>query len=170
MYSRRDFTIFGLTLAGGIAGLKAVSGGLGGSAAADAGTKFEITKTEDEWRRTLTPGQFSVLRQEWTEPAGSSPLDAIYKPGTYVCAGCSLPLYSSETKFHSGTGWPSFWKPLDNAIGTSEDHKMLMTRTEVHCRRCGGHLGHVFNDGPKPTGLRYCMNGLALKFEPKTEG
>ncbi|MBA2127468.1 peptide-methionine (R)-S-oxide reductase [Hyphomicrobium methylovorum] len=168
MYSRRDFAILGLTLAGGAAAYKAISGGTGqGSIAANAAEKFEITKTESEWRRILTPGQFSVLRREWTEPPGSSPLDANDKPGTYVCAGCALALFSSETKFHSGTGWPSFWKPLDNAVGTNVDKSMMMTRTEVHCRRCGGHLGHVFEDGPKPTGLRYCMNGLALKFEPK---
>ncbi len=129
--------------------------------------QFEITKTEEEWKKLLTPEQFNVLRKHGTEYAFSSPLDKNYAPGTYHCAGCDLPVYSSETKFDSGTGWPSFWKPIDDAIGTSEDRGFFMVRTEVHCRRCGGHLGHVFDDGPPPTGLRYCMNGVALKFVPK---
>lgn len=127
---------------------------------------FEITKTEEEWRRRLTPQQFKVLREHGTERAGTSPLDKQYADGTYDCAGCDLPLFSSKTKFDSRTGWPSFYAPLDNAVGTSIDSSWLMKRTEVHCRRCGGHLGHVFDDGPKPTGLRYCMNGVALKFIP----
>jgi peptide-methionine (R)-S-oxide reductase len=126
--------------------------------------EFEVTKTEAEWRTALTPAQFNVLRQHGTEPPFSSPLDKQFTPGTYHCAGCDLPLFSSDTKFNSGTGWPSFYAPIDNAIGTTEDHSLLMTRTEVHCRRCGGHLGHVFDDGPAPTGKRYCMNGVALKF------
>lgn len=129
-------------------------------------TKFEIEKTDEEWKRLLTPEQYAVLRKHGTEYAGSSPLDKVYAPGAYNCAGCDLPLFSSETKYDSTTGWPSFWAPLDNAIGTSSDRTLWMTRTEVHCRRCGGHLGHVFEDGPKPTGLRYCMNGVALKFKP----
>jgi peptide-methionine (R)-S-oxide reductase len=129
--------------------------------------KFEITKAEAEWRKILTPEQFRVLRQHGTERAGTSPLDKQYGKGTYVCAGCSLPLFTSETKFNSGTGWPSFYAPITNAIGTTVDRSLFMTRTEVHCRRCGGHLGHVFNDGPKPTGQRYCMNGVALKFTPQ---
>ncbi len=108
-----------------------------------------------------------MLREHGTERAGTSPLDKEYRPGTYLCAACDLPLYSSNTKFDSGTGWPSFWAPIEGAIGTSEDRSFLfLVRTEVHCRRCGGHLGHVFNDGPQPTGLRYCMNGAALKFVP----
>jgi peptide-methionine (R)-S-oxide reductase len=131
---------------------------------------FEITKTPEEWRRLLTPEQFRVLREHGTERAGTSPLDKNYAAGTYECAGCSLPLFSSETKFNSGTGWPSFYKPLDNAVGDTVDKSYFMTRTEIHCRRCGGHLGHVFEDGPKPTGLRYCMNGVALKFVPKATG
>ena len=131
-------------------------------AAEDA--RFEFVRTEDEWRRLLTPEQFHVLRQHGTERAGSSPLDKEYGAGTYHCAGCDLPLFSSETKYDSRTGWPSFWKPLEGAIGTTEDNAFFMERTEVHCSRCGGHLGHVFEDGPPPTGLRYCMNGLALKF------
>jgi peptide-methionine (R)-S-oxide reductase len=107
-----------------------------------------------------------VLRRHGTERAGTSPLNHEKRKGTFACAGCDLPLFSSATKFESGTGWPSFWQPLENAIGTSVDKAFFMTRTEVHCRRCGGHLGHVFEDGPKPTGLRYCMNGVALKFTP----
>ena len=128
--------------------------------------KFEIMLSDAEWRKRLTPQQYAVLRKENTEEPGSSPLLKEKRKGTYVCAGCGLPLYSSATKFESGTGWPSFWKPLPNAIGTREDNKLFFTRTEVHCRRCGSHIGHVFDDGPKPTGLRYCMNGLALKFRP----
>lgn len=126
--------------------------------------KFEVTKTEEEWRRMLTPEQYYILREHGTERAGTSPLNREKRSGEFVCAGCGLPLFSSETKYESGTGWPSFWKPLDNAVGTSVDRSFFMTRTEVHCRRCGGHLGHVFEDGPKPTGLRYCMNGAAMKF------
>lgn len=129
-----------------------------------ANNEFEITKTEEEWRKTLTPEQFHVLRKHGTERAGTSPLDKQYAQGTYVCAGCDLPLFSSETKFNSGTGWPSFYAPLEEAIETTTDKSFFMTRVEVHCRRCGGHLGHVFNDGPAPTGKRYCMNGVALKF------
>ena len=126
--------------------------------------KFEVTHTEAEWRRRLTPHQYNILREQGTEPPGSSPLNHLFKKGTYSCAGCDLPLFSSETKFDSGTGWPSFWKPLAGAVGTTTDLDLGMERTEVHCRRCGGHLGHVFNDGPPPTGLRYCMDGVALKF------
>src|SRR5207342_1390997 len=111
----------------------------------------------------LTPAQYSVLRLQGTERPFSSPLDFEERPGTYACAGCDLPLFSSTTKYDSRTGWPSFWQPLADAVGTSEDTFLAMKRTEVHCRRCGGHLGHVFNDGPPPTGLRYCMNGVALK-------
>lgn len=126
--------------------------------------KFEITKSEAEWRKTLTPEQFDVLRQQGTEAPYSSPLDKQLAKGTYQCAGCNLPLFASQTKFDSGTGWPSFFTPLKDAVQTLEDHSLMETRIEVHCRRCGGHLGHVFNDGPPPTGKRYCMNGVALKF------
>jgi peptide-methionine (R)-S-oxide reductase len=127
---------------------------------------FEVQKSEDEWRRLLTPAQYDVLRKEGTERAGTSPLNKEKRKGTFACAGCDLPLFSSDTKYESGTGWPSFWQPLPNAVGTTTDTSFLMKRTAVHCRRCGGHLGHVFDDGPKPTGLRYCMNGAAMKFLP----
>ena len=129
--------------------------------------QFEVTKTETEWRETLTPEQFHVLRKHGTERAGTSPLDKTYDQGTYFCAGCGQPLFSSDTKFNSGTGWPSFYQPLEEAIETNVDRSFFMTRVEVHCSRCGGHLGHVFNDGPAPTGQRYCMNGVALKFVPQ---
>jgi peptide-methionine (R)-S-oxide reductase len=127
---------------------------------------FEVTHTEEEWKKMLTSEQFRVLRKHGTERAGSSPLNHEKRKGIYHCAGCNLPVYSSETKFDSGTGWPSFWAPLDHAVGTTTDRSFFMTRTEVHCRRCGGHLGHVFDDGPRPTGQRYCMNGVAMTFEP----
>jgi len=125
---------------------------------------FEVEHTDEQWKSLLTREQYEVLRHEGTERAFSSPLDFEKRSGTYACAGCELPLFSSRTKFDSGTGWPSFWKPLANAVGTRSDDSYGMRRTSVHCRRCGGHLGHVFDDGPRPTGLRYCMNGVALKF------
>jgi peptide-methionine (R)-S-oxide reductase len=127
---------------------------------------FEITRTDAEWRKLLTPQQYYVLRGHGTERAFTSPLDREHRAGTFQCAGCQLPLFSSTTKYDSGTGWPSFHTPLENAVGTQIDRSFFMTRTEVHCRRCGGHLGHVFDDGPPPTGLRYCMNGVALTFVP----
>ena len=127
-------------------------------------TTFEVAMTEADWQKRLTPAQYTVLRKHGTERAGSSPLDKEYRPGIYHCAGCELALFSSDTKFDSRTGWPSFWAPLPNAVGTTTDRSLFMVRTEVHCVRCGGHLGHVFDDGPKPTGLRYCMNGVALTF------
>ena len=125
---------------------------------------FEVTLTEAEWRARLTDLQYRVLREADTEPAGSSPLDGEHRAGSFACAGCALPLFSSEAKFDSGTGWPSFFKPLQGAVGTRSDPGLFGDRTEVHCRRCGGHLGHVFDDGPQPTGQRYCMNGAALVF------
>lgn len=128
--------------------------------------QFEVTKTESEWRKILTPEQYYVLREQGTEYAYSSPLDQQYAKGTYLCAGCDKPLFSSETKFHSGTGWPSFYAPILGAVGTSIDKSLFTTRVEVHCSRCGGHLGHVFDDGPAPSGKRYCINGVALKFIP----
>ena len=129
--------------------------------------EFEITKTDDEWKKLLTPEQFQVLRNHGTERPRTSPLDKQYSPGMYECSGCGLPLFTSDTKFDSGTGWPSFFAPIEGAIETTTDKSLFMTRVEVHCRRCGGHLGHVFNDGPAPTKQRYCMNGVSLKFEPK---
>lgn len=127
---------------------------------------FEIALTEAEWRKKLTDQQYYVLREEGTERAGSHKLDKEYGAGTYHCAGCDLAVFSSQAKYDSGTGWPSFWDPLPNAIGTKDDSGLFGSRTEVHCRRCGGHFGHVFTDGPKPTGLRYCLNGAALMFKP----
>src|SRR5262245_17718960 len=132
-----------------------------------ASGKFETVKSDEAWRRELTGEHYGVLRRHQTERPWSSPLNNEHRAGTFLCAGCDLPLYSSATKFESGTGWPSFWAPIEGAIGTSEDRSFFfLPRTEVHCRRCGGHLGHVFNDGPQPTGLRYCMNGVVLKFVP----
>jgi peptide-methionine (R)-S-oxide reductase len=136
----------------------------GGSADA---ASFEIVKSDDEWRRLLTPAAYKVLRHEGTERPYSSPLNAEKRSGTFACAGCELPLFSSKTKFESGTGWPSFFRPLPDAVATRSDRSLLIARTEVHCRRCGGHLGHVFEDGPPPTGLRYCMNGVAMVFRPE---
>ena len=129
---------------------------------------FEIAKTEEEWKAILSAEQFAVLREEDTERPFTSALNEEKRKGSYNCAGCDLPLYASETKFESGTGWPSFFDVLPNAVGKKEDNTLFTTRTEIHCRRCGGHIGHVFEDGPKPTGLRYCMNGVALKFVPAT--
>lgn len=153
-------------------GLFAIAAGLLGAAAAGrawseamAGGAYEVTHTEEEWRRMLSPEQFYVLREAGTEIAFSSPLDHEWRSGTYACAGCALALFSSKAKFDSGTGWPSFWEPLSNAVLKSAAGSAFFG-TEVHCRRCGSHLGHVFTDGPKPTGLRYCINGVALKFEP----
>jgi peptide-methionine (R)-S-oxide reductase len=129
--------------------------------------KYVMSKSEEEWQHCLSPDQFRVLREHGTERPGSSPLDKEYSPGTYVCAGCGTPLFESDTKFNSGTGWPSFFAPIEGAVDTTTDKSHFMVRTEVHCAKCGGHLGHVFPDGPKPTGLRYCMNGVSLKFEKK---
>ena len=163
---RREF----LLAAGGIipAALAGCTAGADSSTAGREvqGTRFEVVKTDDEWKKILTPAQFRILRGHDTERAGSSPLNNEHRNGTYHCAGCDLPLYSSKAKFESGTGWPSFFAPLDKAIGTSIDRSLFEVRTEVHCRRCGGHLGHVFDDGPPPTGKRYCMNGAAMIFKP----
>ncbi|AWN51981.1 peptide-methionine (R)-S-oxide reductase MsrB [Methylobacterium sp. 17Sr1-1] len=134
-------------------------------AATETGTAE--TRTDAEWRRTLTPQQYRVLREHGTERPGTSPLNHEKRPGTFTCAGCGQPLFDAATKFESGTGWPSFSAPLDGAVETQTDRSFFMTRTEVHCARCQGHLGHVFDDGPAPTGLRYCMNGVAMGFEPE---
>jgi peptide-methionine (R)-S-oxide reductase len=126
-----------------------------------------MTKTDDDWKKELTPEQYQVLRKHGTERAGTSPLNDEHREGVFRCAGCGTPLFDSDTKYDSGSGWPSFFRPKEGAVGTSSDNSHFMRRTEVHCAKCGGHLGHVFPDGPKPTGERYCMNGVALKFEPK---
>jgi peptide-methionine (R)-S-oxide reductase len=138
---------------------------LAGTVSAAEGN-FEVTRTEAEWRAMLTGAEYRVMREEGTEPAGSSPLDKEYRDGIYHCKGCDLALYSSEAKYDSGTGWPSFYESLPNAIGTKEDNTFFTRRTEVHCRRCGSHLGHIFNDGPPPTGKRHCLNGVSLRFFP----
>jgi len=134
--------------------------------AAGAPEKFAFTLTDAQWKQKLSPAAYEVLRHEDTERPGSSPLLNEHRAGTFACAGCALPNFSSRTKFESGTGWPSFWKPLPGAVRTRSDGSLGTRRTEVHCSRCGGHLGHVFDDGPLPTGLRYCMNGVALTFTP----
>lgn len=163
MWSRRQIAVTGIgTLALGALGWRHASAQMNAKA-----KTFEITKTPAEWKKILTPQQYYVLREHGTERPFSHPYDKLYAPGMYHCAGCDLPLFSSETKYDSGTGWPSFWKPLDNALGTMEDRSLFMLRVEYHCRRCGGHQGHVFEDGPKQSGLRYCNNGAALKFVPK---
>lgn len=127
-----------------------------------------ITKSDDEWKKLLTAEQYDVLRNEGTERAGTSPLNKEHRPGVFVCAGCTLPLFTSAMKFDSGTGWPSFFTMIPGRVGTKTDRSFLMSRTEYHCAKCGGHHGHLFNDGPAPTGLRYCSNGVALRFIPQT--
>jgi peptide-methionine (R)-S-oxide reductase len=161
MITRRDALMAGAAALG----LVALNWRSPMNATAEART-FEVTRSDEEWRRMLSSEQYRVLRKHGTERAGTSPLNREKRKGTYVCAGCEQALFASETKFESGTGWPSFYQPLPNAVGTSTDRSWFMTRTEVHCARCGGHLGHVFEDGPKPTGLRYCMNGVAMSFVP----
>jgi peptide-methionine (R)-S-oxide reductase len=159
MLTRRNMILAGTALAS-VAGLWWIYG------TSEARGRFEIERTDAEWRGLLTRAQFDVLRLHRTEAPGSSPLNQEKRKGTYACAGCALPLFSSDTKYDSRTGWPSFFEPLANALGTKRDFALLIPRTEVHCRRCGGHLGHVFDDGPPPTGLRYCMNGVAMTFTP----
>jgi len=145
----------------------AVTAIIGGRALSASKQKFEISLSEAEWRARLSPAAYATLRQEATERPFSSPLNSEHRAGIFTCAGCALPLFTSRTKFDSGTGWPSFWQPLAKAVATRTDYAIGYPRTEVHCRRCGGHLGHVFDDGPPPTGKRYCMNGVALAFVPK---
>lgn len=160
--SRRKVIVAGgLALTGCVLGLGACDAQRPAAAAA---RQFEIMRSDAQWRERLTPAQYAVLRQAATERPYSSPLNDEHRKGTFAWAGCALPLFSSATKFDSGTGWPSFWQPLTNAVGEDVDTLLGIPRTEVHCRRCGGHLGHVFDDGPKPTGLRYCMNGAAMTF------
>ena len=163
MMTKREFLLAGVSVAAvAVVGQFALRG-FTGTASAET---FEVTKTDAEWKKMLTPDQYAVLRQEGTERPGSSPLLNEHRKGVFNCAGCNLPVYASETKYDSGTGWPSFYQALDNAIGTKEDTSAFMTRTEVHCRRCGGHFGHIFDDGPQPTGKRHCLDGVALTFTP----
>jgi peptide-methionine (R)-S-oxide reductase len=164
MLSRR----YALWTAAGALALFVAERLFGRPAVSEAADSFAVMHTDAEWQGLLAPAQYQVLRMQGTERAFSSPLDHEERPGTYACAGCGQPLFSSTTKYDSHTGWPSFWQPLDGAVGTATDTFLAMKRTEVHCSRCGGHLGHVFNDGPPPTGLRYCMNGVALTFRPET--
>jgi len=153
-------------LEGGAAAMALAAGLSWKTSGVHAAGTFEITHTDDEWRKKLTADQFAVLRQSATERPFTSALLEEHRRGNFACAGCDLDLFSSTTKFESGTGWPSFWAPLENAVGIEEDRTYGMIRTSVHCRRCGGHLGHVFDDGPPPTGKRYCMNGIAMTFKP----
>ena len=161
--TRRWFSLAALGAAASAVGLTSTHAGTGQEI-------FPMQKSVDEWKKQLTPEQYYVLREHGTERPGSSPLDKIYAAGTYTCAGCQQALFKSQTKFDSRTGWPSFYAPIENAVATTTDRSLFMTRTEVHCSHCGGHLGHVFDDGPKPTGQRYCMNGVAMAFKPDVAG
>ena len=164
MMTRRNAALGAVGAAAATLGLSKFFG-QSDAAAKDAAT-FPVAYSDSEWKTRLSPQQYYVLRQHGTERAGTSELDHEKRRGTFSCAGCKQPVFNSETKFNSGTGWPSFYQPIEGAVETSSDNTLFMTRTEVHCARCGGHLGHVFDDGPKPTGLRYCMNGVAMTFQP----
>jgi peptide-methionine (R)-S-oxide reductase len=157
MHNRRAFLMAGAAASALLLSLRA-----------NAETKFKVMLTDAEWRAKLTPGQYAILRKAGTERPYSSPLNDEHRAGTFSCAGCALPLFASSTKFDSGTGWPSFYAPLKDAVGQEDDHSLGMDREAVHCAQCGGHLGHVFPDGPPPTGQRYCMNGLALTFQSQS--
>jgi len=171
MFSRRRFMVGSLALGGGL-GVLALTTGItqtftanaASATPADVATVFDVTHSADQWHALLTPEQYDVLREQGTERPYSSALNDEHREGTFACAGCQLPVFASSTKFDSHTGWPSFWAPLGNAVAVREDRSLGVAREEVHCSRCGGHLGHVFDDGPKPTGLRYCMNGVAMGF------
>ena len=166
MMNRRNLLTAGVALTAVAAAVK-----FGGTKTMAATDTIDFRNLSDmDWRQRLNANQYMILRQHGTERAGSSPLNKEKRKGTFACAGCDLPLFSSDTKFESGTGWPSFYQPLSNAVETKTDRSFFMSRTEVHCARCIGHLGHVFDDGPPPTGLRYCMNGVALKFLPEVPG
>lgn len=168
MNRRRFLYLAGMTALGFGLTVKAKAMGLMDKKSKKHDEDFPFELTEEEWKNRLTPDQYRALRQEGTEPPGASPLNREKRPGMYLCAGCGQELFSSAHKFESGTGWPSFWQPAsDDAVGISKDYKLIAPRTEVHCANCGGHLGHVFEDGPPPTGLRYCMNGVALNFRPE---
>lgn len=164
MTSRRFFLLSGTTMIAAAA----LRGFAPNSVAAESAETFEVTKTDAEWKAMLSDEQYRILRQEDTERPFTSALNTEKRKGIFHCAGCDLPVYSSEAKYDSGTGWPSFWESLPNAVGTREDTSLFMTRTECHCRRCGGHLGHIFDDGPPPTGMRHCINGMAMAFTRAT--
>ena len=162
----RRHILLGTAVLGALAGSGAIAAFSASGAPSGSTDTFAVNHTDEEWRHLLSPAAYDVLRNAGTERPYSSPLNDEHRSGTFVCAGCGQPLFSSTTKFDSGTGWPSFWKPLDNAVVGRPDHSEGMSRDEVLCSRCGGHLGHVFDDGPPPTGLRFCMNGVAMGFQP----
>ena len=164
MMTKRQFLLSGVALAG-LAAL-GVRLGVGRARSEDSAEVFEVTKTDDEWRAILTPEQFHVLREEGTEYPGTSDLLNEHRKGAFACAGCDLAVFESDKKFDSGTGWPSFWQEIEGNVEYRVDRSLVMARTEEHCRRCGGHLGHVFDDGPPPTGKRHCINGVSLVFHP----